>query len=240
MTAISRARGPRRSRSTAEPHAARRRQDPDGRLGGDRPDVPVHPDPAGHPALVQRGGSFIVWARHYSTKWWGAAVQSPARRGTPFFVVPRDRRRRIVARSRRVTGVKFAAATGRSRSAWSIGVIVDRSDDQLVRRPVQRDRPRRWRCATRSPPPSAAPPSPSSSAGSPASPWLGAPGRGASRSCSSLFLILVTPEIMDAIALLGWFVRIGGPFNQRQSGRSTTACCGCGSASRCTPRRWSR
>jgi ABC-type spermidine/putrescine transport system permease subunit II len=28
-----------------------------------------------------------------------------------------------------------------------------------------------------------------------------------------LFLILVTPEIMDAIALLGWFVRVGGPFN---------------------------
>jgi putrescine transport system permease protein len=28
-----------------------------------------------------------------------------------------------------------------------------------------------------------------------------------------LFLILVTPEIMDAIALLGWFVGVGGPFN---------------------------
>ncbi len=28
-----------------------------------------------------------------------------------------------------------------------------------------------------------------------------------------LFLVLVTPEIMDAIALLGWFVRLGGPFN---------------------------
>jgi ABC-type spermidine/putrescine transport system permease subunit II len=27
-----------------------------------------------------------------------------------------------------------------------------------------------------------------------------------------LFLILVTPEIMDAIALAGWFKRIGGPF----------------------------
>ena len=30
-----------------------------------------------------------------------------------------------------------------------------------------------------------------------------------------LFLILVTPEIMDAIALLGWFVRVGGPFNHK-------------------------
>ncbi len=28
-----------------------------------------------------------------------------------------------------------------------------------------------------------------------------------------LFLVLVTPEIMDAVALLGWFVRLGGPFN---------------------------
>jgi len=28
-----------------------------------------------------------------------------------------------------------------------------------------------------------------------------------------VFLILVTPEIMDAIALLGWMVRLGGPFN---------------------------
>ena len=30
-----------------------------------------------------------------------------------------------------------------------------------------------------------------------------------------LFLILVTPEIMDAIALLGWFVRIGHPFSNQ-------------------------
>jgi ABC-type spermidine/putrescine transport system permease subunit II len=29
-----------------------------------------------------------------------------------------------------------------------------------------------------------------------------------------LFLVLVTPEIMDGIALLGWFVRVGGPFNE--------------------------
>ena len=28
-----------------------------------------------------------------------------------------------------------------------------------------------------------------------------------------VFLILVTPEIVDAIALLIWFVRLGGPFS---------------------------
>ena len=27
-----------------------------------------------------------------------------------------------------------------------------------------------------------------------------------------VFLILVTPEIVDAIALLIWYVRLGGPF----------------------------
>ncbi len=39
------------------------------------------------------------------------------------------------------------------------------------------------------------------------------PGKWASVFMAIVFLILVTPEIMDAIALAGWMQRIGGPFN---------------------------
>ncbi|MEN9645648.1 MAG: Spermidine/putrescine transport system permease protein PotB [Actinomycetota bacterium] len=39
------------------------------------------------------------------------------------------------------------------------------------------------------------------------------PGRWSKVMMALLFLILVTPEIMDAIALAGWMQRIGGPFN---------------------------
>ena len=38
------------------------------------------------------------------------------------------------------------------------------------------------------------------------------PGRWAKVMMALLFLILVTPEIMDAIALAGWMQRLGGPF----------------------------
>jgi spermidine/putrescine transport system permease protein len=39
------------------------------------------------------------------------------------------------------------------------------------------------------------------------------PGKWSAVMMALLFLILVTPEIMDAIALAGWMQRIGGPFN---------------------------
>ncbi len=39
------------------------------------------------------------------------------------------------------------------------------------------------------------------------------PGTWSKVMMALLFLILVTPEIMDAIALAGWMQRIGGPFN---------------------------
>jgi ABC-type spermidine/putrescine transport system permease subunit II len=38
------------------------------------------------------------------------------------------------------------------------------------------------------------------------------PGRWSKVMMALLFLILVTPEIMDAIALAGWMQRVGGPF----------------------------
>ncbi len=41
------------SHAEGESRTTRRRQDRHGHLGDDRPDVPVHPDPAGHPPLVQ-------------------------------------------------------------------------------------------------------------------------------------------------------------------------------------------
>ena len=39
------------------------------------------------------------------------------------------------------------------------------------------------------------------------------PGKWAAAMMALLFLILVTPEIMDAIALAGWMQRVGGPLN---------------------------
>jgi spermidine/putrescine transport system permease protein len=39
------------------------------------------------------------------------------------------------------------------------------------------------------------------------------PGKWSAVMMALLFLILVTPEIMDAIALAGWMQRLGGPFN---------------------------
>lgn len=39
------------------------------------------------------------------------------------------------------------------------------------------------------------------------------PGKWAKVFMAIVFLILVTPEIMDAIALAGWMQRVGGPFN---------------------------
>ncbi len=39
------------------------------------------------------------------------------------------------------------------------------------------------------------------------------PGKWSTVMMALLFLILVTPEIMDAIALAGWMQRLGGPFN---------------------------
>ena len=58
-----------------------------------------------------------------------------------------------------------------------------------------------------------------------------------------VFLILVTPEIVDAIGYLIWFVRlgdtfIGAPHPQNELPRSTPASSGCGSAIRCSRRRW--
>ena len=50
-----------------------------------------------------------------------------------------------------------------------------------------------------------------------------------------VFLILVTPEIVDAIALLIWYVRLGGPFGpERRSPPSATGSSACGSGTRCS------
>jgi ABC-type spermidine/putrescine transport system permease subunit II len=56
-----------------------------------------------------------------------------------------------------------------------------------------------------------------------------------------VFLILVTPEIMDAIALATWFPRIQDVTSSPKAGdRSMAASTNCGSANHCMHQRWSR
>ncbi len=57
------------------------------------------------------------------------------------------------------------------------------------------------------------------------------PGKWTIGFVAILLLILTTPEIVDAIGLQLWFVRLG-------EHRSARACCPSGSASRSSPRRW--
>ena len=51
-----------------------------------------------------------------------------------------------------------------------------------------------------------------------------------------VFLILVTPEIVDAIGYLIWFVRIGGPLNPQHEllVPQRRLRCGSGSVTRCS------
>ena len=55
-----------------------------------------------------------------------------------------------------------------------------------------------------------------------------------------LLLVLVTPEIVDAIGYLIWFVRLGGPLNPQHELLVPAGSCGSGSATRSSSRRSSR
>ncbi|MEP7114107.1 MAG: ABC transporter permease subunit [Ilumatobacteraceae bacterium] len=155
-----------------------------------------------------RGGSFIVWAHHYSTKWWGQLFNADKAWNAVFVFLAIVVAVWIVGR---VTEIKFLR-----HWAIPIGVVIGFLVDGLRTN---------WYSdlfnetglglALRNSFTAAI-------GGTSIAVVLGGlAGVALARRTGSwskpfmfvLFLILVTPEIMDAIALLGWFVRIGGPFN---------------------------
>ena len=155
-----------------------------------------------------RGGSLIVWAHHYSTKWWGLLfnVHKTWNAILIFLVVV------VVAwLIGRFSGVKalrhWAVPVGivvgivinGVRTSWYTDLFREAGLGLALRNSFT-----------------------AAIGGTTIAVVLGGlAGVALARRTGSwskpfmfvLFLILVTPEIMDAIALLGWFVRIGGPFN---------------------------
>lgn len=151
-----------------------------------------------------RGGSLIVWAHHYSTKWWGALFNAHKTWSAilVFVVVVA-----VVWGAAHLSGVKVVRR-------WSIplglvvGVIVDglRTDwyTELFNETGLGSALRNSFTAA--------------IGGTAIAVVLGGlAGVALARRTGAwtkpfmlvLFLILVTPEIMDAIALLGWFVKSG-------------------------------
>lgn len=151
-----------------------------------------------------RGGSFIVWARHYSTKWWGA-----------LFEVHRTWNAIVVAvvimlvtwGVGRVSGVKLlrrwslplgtviAIVVNGLRTNWYADLFNETGLGLALRNSFT-----------------------AAIGGTAIAVVLGGlAGVALARRTGAwskpfmfvLFLILVTPEIMDAIALLGWFVKVG-------------------------------
>ncbi|MEY2553723.1 MAG: spermidine/putrescine transport system permease protein [Ilumatobacteraceae bacterium] len=157
-----------------------------------------------------RGGSLIVWSHHYSTKWWGRLFNPDKTLASiaVFLVVVA-----LVWVAARVTQVKVL------RRWWlplsiALGVVVDglRTNwysDLFNETGLGLALRNSFTAAL---------------GGTTIAVILGGlAGVALARRTGAwtkpfmfvLFLILVTPEIMDAIALLGWFVRVGGPFNHK-------------------------
>jgi putrescine transport system permease protein len=157
-----------------------------------------------------RGGSLIVWSHHYSTKWWGRLFNPDKTLASiaVFLLVVA-----LVWVAARVTQIKVL------RRWWlplsiALGVVVDglRTNwysDLFNETGLGLALRNSFTAAL---------------GGTTIAVILGGlAGVALARRTGAwtkpfmfvLFLILVTPEIMDAIALLGWFVRVGGPFNHK-------------------------
>jgi putrescine transport system permease protein len=155
-----------------------------------------------------RGGSLIVWAHHYSTKWWGLLfnVHKTWNAIVIFAVILA-----AIWLIARLTGVKMVRRWA-IPLAVVVGIIVNgvRTDwytDLFKEAGLGLALRNSFTAAI---------------GGTAIAVVLGGlAGVALARRTGAwskpfmlvLFLILVTPEIMDAIALLGWFVRVGGPFN---------------------------
>jgi putrescine transport system permease protein len=151
-----------------------------------------------------RGGSFIVWAHHYSTKWWGLLfnVHKTWNAILVFFGIFI-----VVWAIGRFSGVKvlrrWSVPAGAVLGIIVIGVRTDWYTDLFNESGLGLALRNSFTAAI---------------GGTTIAVFLGGfAGVGLARRSGVwvkpfmfvLFLILVTPEIMDAIALLGWFVKIG-------------------------------
>ena len=155
-----------------------------------------------------RGGSFIVWAHHYSTRWWGLLfnVHRTWNAILVFFgivlvawLIGRYSGSKIARRWAIPLGIVLAIIVNGLRTNWYTDLFVETGLGLALRNSFT-----------------------AAIGGTTLAVILGGlAGVALARRTGAwskpfmfvLFLILVTPEIMDAIALLGWFVRVGGPFN---------------------------
>ena len=155
-----------------------------------------------------RGGSFIVWARHYSTKWWGLlfnaqktwnAILVFAGIVLILWLIARVTETKFLRRWAFPAGVAIGIIVNGVRTDWYTTLFNETGLGLALRNSFT-----------------------AAIGGTAVAVILGGlAGVALARRTGAwskpfmfvIFLILVTPEIMDAIALLGWFVRVGGPFN---------------------------
>lgn len=155
-----------------------------------------------------RGGSLIIWAHHYSTRWWGALfnVHKTWNAIVVFFgvfliiwIVARFSGLKLLRRWSIPLGIVLGIIVNGMRTNWYADLFNETGLGLALRNSFT-----------------------AAIGGTAIAVILGGlAGVGLARRTGAwvkpfmlvLFLILVTPEIMDAIALLGWFVRVGGPFN---------------------------
>ena len=151
-----------------------------------------------------RGGSFIVWSRHYSTKWWGALFNPDKTLNAIFVFLVIVALASLIARFSGVKllrhwaiplGVVLGVILVGIRTTWYADLFNETGLGLALRNSFT-----------------------AAIGGTAIAVVLGGlAGVALARRTGAwskpfmfvLFLILVTPEIMDAIALLGWFVRAG-------------------------------
>ena len=151
-----------------------------------------------------RGGSLIVWAHHYSTKWWGALFNVHKTWNAilvflgvflVIWLVARFSGVKLVRRWSIPLGLVLGIIVNGMRTNWYADLFNETGLGLALRNSFT-----------------------AAIGGTAIAVILGGlAGVGLARRTGAwvkpfmlvLFLILVTPEIMDAIALLGWFVRIG-------------------------------
>ena len=151
-----------------------------------------------------RGGSFIVWAHHYSTRWWGLLFDVHRTWNAILIFLVVMVVAWLIGRYSGVTilrhwalplGIVIAIIINGVRTSWYTDLFKEAGLGLALRNSFT-----------------------AAIGGTAIAVILGGlAGVALARRTGSwskpfmfvLFLILVTPEIMDAIALLGWFVRIG-------------------------------
>jgi ABC-type spermidine/putrescine transport system permease subunit II len=152
-----------------------------------------------------RGGSFIVWAHHYSTRWWGLLFNVHRTWNAILILLIVIAVAWAIGRFSGVTvlrhwalplGMVLGIVINGVRTGWYTDLFKEAGLGLALRNSFT-----------------------AAIGGTAIAVVLGGlAGVALARRTGSwtkpfmfvLFLILVTPEIMDAIALLGWFVRIGG------------------------------